>query len=100
MKPYAAVISRASIETSIESSWCRGFLKVLSDDRPNAVGSSSRPARLNRMPVELEAKVKVDSHEPTRQRLREAGAEAHGSHVQINTFFDTGDRSLRAADKG
>lgn len=99
MKPYTAVISRAAVETSIESSWCRGFLKVLSDDRPDSVGSS-RQARLNRMPVELEAKVKVDSHEPTRQRLRDAGAEAHGSHLQINTFFDTDDRSLRAADKG
>ena len=99
MKPYAAVISRAAVETSIESSWCRGFLKVLSDDRPNPVGSS-RPARCNRMPVELEAKVKVESHEPARQRLRDAGAQARGAHLQIRNFDVGGVRMQRGLQVG
>lgn len=52
------------------------------------------------MPVELEAKVKVDSLAPTRQRLLDAGAERLGAVLETNTFFDTADRALLAGDRG
>src|SRR5215207_461186 len=52
------------------------------------------------MPVEIEAKMSVDSHDPVRARLREVGARSAGSHFEVNTFFDTEDRSLLAADEG
>jgi adenylate cyclase class 2 len=52
------------------------------------------------MAVEIEAKLKVPSHDPTRQKLRELGATSAGTQLEINTFFDTADRSLLAADKG
>jgi adenylate cyclase, class 2 len=52
------------------------------------------------MPVEIEAKMSVDSHEPVRQRLRERGATFRGDFVETNTFFDTEDRALLAADEG
>lgn len=52
------------------------------------------------MPVEIEAKMSVDSHDAVRARLRECGARPAGSHFEVNTFFDTDDRSLLAADEG
>lgn len=52
------------------------------------------------MPVEIEAKLKVASHDATRQKLRELGATCAGVHLESNTFFDAADRSLLAADKG
>ncbi len=52
------------------------------------------------MPVEIEAKMKVDSFEPIRTKLAEAGAVRQGEAMEINVFFDTDDRSLLAADKG
>lgn len=52
------------------------------------------------MPVEIEAKIKVDDFAAVRANL----AEHHGvrvkSVVESNAFFDTEDRSLQAADKG
>jgi adenylate cyclase class 2 len=52
------------------------------------------------MPVEIEAKLSVPDHGAVRARLRECGAEPAGAYVEMNTFFDTDDRSLLAADKG
>jgi len=52
------------------------------------------------MPVEIEAKMKVDSLDPVRDRLKAAGASMIGEYLETNTFFDTDDRSLLAADEG
>lgn len=52
------------------------------------------------MPLEIEAKMKVDDHAPVRERLHECGAEHLGEFLETNTFFDTEDRSLLAADEG
>ncbi len=52
------------------------------------------------MPVEIEAKMKVDDHAPIRERLHESGAERLGEYLETNTFFDTEDQSLFAADHG
>src|SRR4051812_16925156 len=42
----------------------------------------------------------VESHEPVRARLREAGAQLVGNILETNVFLDTEDRSLLAADEG
>lgn len=52
------------------------------------------------MPLEIEAKMKVDDHAPIRERLHECGAERVGEYLESNTFFDTEARSLLAADHG
>jgi adenylate cyclase class 2 len=52
------------------------------------------------MPVEIEAKMSLENLIAVRARLQECGATRHGSFHEINTFFDTEDRSLLAADKG
>ena len=52
------------------------------------------------MAIEIEAKMTVPDLEPVRARLREAGAEHAGMIQETNTFFDTEDRSLLAADEG
>ena len=52
------------------------------------------------MPVEIEAKMAVPDLDIVRARLRDAGAEHVGLHLEVNTFFDTEDRSLLAADEG
>ena len=52
------------------------------------------------MPVEIEAKMTVYSFDSVRSRLREAGASGPVEHLEVNTFFDTEDRSLLAADEG
>jgi adenylate cyclase class 2 len=52
------------------------------------------------MPVEIEAKMSVESFEPVRARLRELGAREAGRQVEVDSFFDTEDRSLLAADEG
>src|SRR3712207_3514075 len=52
------------------------------------------------MPVEIEAKMKVESLDPVRDRLRAAGAQPVGRFLETNIFFDTEDRSLLAADEG
>jgi adenylate cyclase class 2 len=51
------------------------------------------------MPVEIEAKMKVADLSIVRDRLKAVGAKAAGSVVELNTFFDTEDRSLLAADE-
>lgn len=52
------------------------------------------------MPVEIEAKIKVDDLAPTGAKLREAGATFVADQFEINVIFDAEDRSLLAADKG
>ena len=52
------------------------------------------------MAVEIEAKMTVESFDPARARLREVGAAGPVEHFEVNTFFDTEDRSLLAADEG
>jgi adenylate cyclase, class 2 len=52
------------------------------------------------MPVEIEAKMKVESFEPVLAALRGHGATLLGRFVETDAFFDTADRTLLAADKG
>src|SRR4051812_45455811 len=52
------------------------------------------------MPVEIEAKMKVPDHASPRAQLQQLGATKVGEFLEINTFFDTEDRSLLAADHG
>jgi len=52
------------------------------------------------MPIEIEAKMKVPDHASVRAMLKEAGATKSGEFLETNTFFDTEDRSLLAADRG
>jgi len=52
------------------------------------------------MPVEIEAKMRVDDFGPVREALTSAGAEQAGKVLEINTFFDTADRALLAKDSG
>jgi adenylate cyclase, class 2 len=52
------------------------------------------------MPVELEAKIKVDSLAPVRAKLEAAKAKFVGDFLETNVMFDTEDRTLLAADKG
>ena len=52
------------------------------------------------MPVEIEAKMKVADLAVIRERLQAAGAESSGDRLEVNTFFDTDDRTLLAGDRG
>ncbi len=52
------------------------------------------------MPLEIEIKLRVDSHEAIRTRLAQAGAHRVGFTLETNIFFDRPDRSLRAANSG
>ena len=52
------------------------------------------------MPVEIEAKMSVPDLERVRAKLRDLSAEPAGTTLETNTFFDTEDRSLLAADEG
>lgn len=52
------------------------------------------------MGMEIEAKVRVGSHEAVRERLRAGGAVCEGVTRETNTFFDTGDRALLKGDRG
>lgn len=52
------------------------------------------------MPTEIEAKIKVPDHDAIRQRIRDVGGEHVGDYFETNTFFDTPDGKLRAADEG
>src|SRR6185436_7800425 len=52
------------------------------------------------MPVEIEAKIKVDSFASVLEKLKERSAKRIGDFFEINAIFDTEDRSLLAADKG
>jgi len=52
------------------------------------------------MPVEIEAKIKVDDLARTRAKLESLGAKFVGDYHEINVIFDTEDRALLAEDKG
>jgi adenylate cyclase class 2 len=52
------------------------------------------------MPLELEAKIKVDDLDTVRTRLQSAGARRLGQYHEINRFFDTTAPTLRREDRG
>jgi len=52
------------------------------------------------MPVEIEAKMKVDDLDKVRQRLRALSAIESKNIDEINTFLDSADRALLAKDEG
>jgi predicted adenylyl cyclase CyaB len=52
------------------------------------------------MPIELEAKIKVDDLNTVRTRLQSAGAQPLGQYHEINRFFDTTPPTLRPEDRG
>lgn len=52
------------------------------------------------MPVEIEAKMKVDDLAAIRRRLKQQGAQRIRQVVETNTFFDRPDRGLRSSDRG
>jgi len=52
------------------------------------------------MAVEIEAKMKVADLSHVRGKLKELGAAEKERVLETNTFFDSDDRSLLAADKG
>jgi len=52
------------------------------------------------MPIEIEAKMKVENFDQISAVLKAQGASSLGEHIETDTFFDTPDRTLLAADKG
>jgi len=52
------------------------------------------------MTVEIEAKMKLADADALERRLREAGATLRRRVFEVNTFYDTDEDSLRAADRG
>lgn len=52
------------------------------------------------MPTEIEAKLRVESHAPVRERLRAVGAECLGSVLETNLIFDRPEGSLRQTGYG
>lgn len=52
------------------------------------------------MPVELESKIAVDSHDAVREKLRAAGAVPEGRVVETNRLFDNAERALFRAGCG
>ena len=52
------------------------------------------------MAVEIEAKMRVASLEAVRDQLKALNAQLVGDFFELNSFFDTDDRSLLAADQG
>ena len=52
------------------------------------------------MAVEIEAKMAVEDLQAVRATLERHGAARLGAFLETNTFFDSEDRSLMAADKG
>ena len=52
------------------------------------------------MSLEIEAKLKVDSHGPVRDRLAARGATYVGRVLESNHVFDTADGQLLAGDRG
>lgn len=52
------------------------------------------------MPVDFEAKVRIDDPAAVVARLQERGATLVGNYRETNTFFDTDDRELLSVDEG
>src|SRR5258706_8886414 len=61
---------------------------------------ATRPGIDRVMPVEIEAKIKVEDLAATRTRLESLNAKFVGDFSEINVIFDTEDRALLAEDKG
>jgi len=81
-------LSRPSIPPSpLRSLWLR-YCRI--DD----------PVYVIPMPLEIETKLRVDSHEPVRERLRAEGAARLGQVMERNRIFDRPDGSLRAEGCG
>jgi adenylate cyclase class 2 len=51
------------------------------------------------MPIEIEAKLKVDSHEPVIEKLKAANAKFLSEQLQTEQYFDTPEKTLTNADK-
>lgn len=51
------------------------------------------------MHTEIEAKLKVDSPQEVERKLGEAGAEFIGEQLQVDTYFDDADSSLKSGDQ-
>lgn len=51
------------------------------------------------MPIEIEAKLKVDSHEPVIEKLKAADAKFLCEQLQTEQYFDTPEKTLTNADK-
>ena len=52
------------------------------------------------MPLEIEAKFKVDDPDALRRRLLDAGAKPAGKMLEHNTYFDLPGGQLRRSDRG
>ncbi len=52
------------------------------------------------MGLEVEAKLKVEAHQPLRERLTALGAQCVSRVVETNHIFDNADRVLLAGDRG
>jgi adenylate cyclase class 2 len=51
------------------------------------------------MPIEIEAKLKVDSHQPVIEKLKAASAKFLCEQLQTEQYFDTPEKTLTNADK-
>lgn len=52
------------------------------------------------MSIEIEAKMRLADRAAVEDKLREAAADEVGQILEINTFFDTRDGSLKSGDQG
>ena len=52
------------------------------------------------MPLEIEAKFRVETHEPVRERLCSLGATPLGKVLELNRILDRPDGALRSAGRG
>ena len=52
------------------------------------------------MPLEIEAKLRVEDLAPVRSKLESLGAKFVADYREVNAIFDTEDRALLAEDKG
>lgn len=52
------------------------------------------------MPIEIEAKMKLDDPAALSARLSTQGAERGPSVFEVNTYYDTADGSMKATDQG
>ena len=52
------------------------------------------------MSIEIEGKMRLDHPDAIENKLREMNAEFRGESLETNTFFDTGEGSLKSSDQG
>lgn len=52
------------------------------------------------MPTEVEIKLKVDTHDAVRAKLREQNAQPSGKILEINHIFDNAERTMLSTDRG